>query len=160
MKRWMMCAGMIGLVVGTAGTAGQVGGMTDHGLIQPSDVKWGAAPASLPSGAQGAVLQGDPAKAGPFTLRLKLPDGYRIPPHYHPAIEHITVLEGTFVLGTGEAVSGGTEKPLGAGSFAFMPAGMRHFVRAQGETVVQLHGTGPWGITYVNPSDDPRKKQP
>lgn len=159
MKRWMLCAAMIGLVVSTAGIAGQVGRVADHGFIQPSDIKWGPAPASLPSGAQGAVLQGDPAKAGPFALRLKLPDGYRIPPHYHPAIEHITVLEGTFVLGTGEAVSGGTEKPLGAGSFAFMPAGMRHFVRAQGETVVQLHGTGPWGITYVNPSDDPRKKQ-
>jgi quercetin dioxygenase-like cupin family protein len=113
----------------------------------------------VPAGAQGAVLQGDPAKAGPFTLRLKLPDGYRIPPHYHPAIEHITVIQGTFVLGMGDKVNSATEKPLGAGSFAFMPAGMRHFVRAQGETIVQLHGTGPWGITYVNPSDDPRKKQ-
>lgn len=132
---------------------------TEHGFILPSELKWGAAPASLPAGAQGAVLQGDPAKAGPFTLRLKLPDGYRIPPHYHPAIEHITVLQGVFVLGTGDQVNAGTEKPLGAGSFAFMPAGVRHFVRAQGETIVQLHGTGPWGITYVNPSDDPRMKK-
>ena len=131
----------------------------EHGFIVPSDVRWGAAPASLPPGAQGAVLQGDPAKAGPFTLRLRLPDGYRIPPHHHPAIEHITVLQGTFVLGTGEKVDSSTEKALGSGSFAFMPAGMSHFVRTQGETIVQLHGTGPWGITYVNAADDPRNRK-
>lgn len=87
------------------------------------------------------------------------PDGYRIPPHYHPAIEHITVIQGTFVVGMGEKADRAAEKSLEAGSFAFMPAGMRHFVRAQGDTIVQLHGTGPCGITYVNPSDDPRKKQ-
>jgi mannose-6-phosphate isomerase-like protein (cupin superfamily) len=145
--------------MGVVGLTAQGGGVVDHALIRPADVKWGAAPASLPSGAQGAVLQGDPAKAGPFTLRLKLPDGYRIPPHYHPAIEHITVLQGTFVLGTGETAASGAETPLEAGSFAFMAAGMRHFVRARGETIVQLHGTGPWGITYVNASDDPRKRQ-
>lgn len=162
MTRTTVSAAILALGVGViaqAGQADQAGGAAHHAFIQPGDVKWGAAPASLPPGAEGAILQGDPAKAGPFTLRLKLPDGYRIPPHYHPAIEHITVLQGTFVLGTGEAVSSGTETPLGAGSFAFMAAGMRHFVRTQGETVVQLHGTGPWGITYVNASDDPRKKQ-
>jgi quercetin dioxygenase-like cupin family protein len=157
MKRIVVTVGMIALLGGARAVIGQEG--KDHGFIQPSEVKWGSAPASVPAGAQGAVLQGDPANAGPFTLRLKLPDGYRIPPHYHPAIEHITVIQGTFVLGMGDKVNSATEKPLGAGSFAFMPAGMRHFVRAQGETIVQLHGTGPWGITYVDPSDDPRKKQ-
>src|SRR3990170_3965515 len=154
MRRTTVSAAILAIVVGVIGLAGQAGGTTDHAFIQPADVKWGAAPASLPPGAQGAVLQGDPAKPGPFTLRLKLPDGYRIPPHYHPAIEHITVIQGTFVVGMGEKVNVGTEKSLGAGSFAFMPAGMRHFVRAQGETIVQLHGTGPWGITYVNPRLD------
>lgn len=150
---------VIAFVAGNSGLGGQAGGMVDHGFIQPADVKWGGAPASLPPGAQGAVLQGDPASAGPFTLRLKLPDGYRIPPHFHPAIEHITVLQGTFVIGTGETADRATEKPLGAGSFAFMPAGMRHFVRTEKETIVQLHGTGPWGITYVNTADDPRNKR-
>lgn len=156
MTRIVATVGLVTVLAGGIAVIGQ--DSTDHGLVQPSEVKWGAAPASVPPGAQGAVLQGDPAKPGPFTLRLKLPDGYRIPPHYHPAIEHITVIQGTFVLGMGEKVDTATEKPLGAGSFAFMSAGMRHFVRAQGETIVQLHGTGPWGITYVNPSDDPRKK--
>lgn len=157
MQRIAITLGVIALLASGRAVLGQ--DTKDHGLIQASEVKWGAAPASVPPGAQGVVLQGDPAKPGPFTLRLKLPDGYRIPPHYHPAIEHITVLQGTFVLGMGEKVDTATEKQLAAGAFAFMPAGMRHFVRAQGETIVQLHGTGPWGITYVNPSDDPRKKQ-
>jgi len=58
----------------------------------------------------------------------------------------------------GEQVNATTEKPLGVGAFAFMPTGMRHFARAQDDTIIQLHGTGPWGITYVNSSDDPRKK--
>jgi quercetin dioxygenase-like cupin family protein len=157
MKQFFVTVGIVAVLGGARVVIGQ--DSKEHGLIQPPEVKWGAAPASVPPGAQGAVLQGDPAKPGPFTMRLKLPDAYRIPPHYHPAIEHITVLQGMFVLGMGDTVDAAKEKPLGAGSFAFMPAGMRHFVRAQGETIVQLHGTGPWAITYVNPADDPRKKQ-
>lgn len=127
MRHIVTTVGMVALLGG--GTALLSQDNKDHGLIRPSDVKWGSAPASVPPGAQGAVLQGDPGKAGPFTLRLKLPHGYRIPPHYHPAIEHITVIQGTFVLGMGDKADAGTEKTLGAGSFAFMPAGMRHFVR-------------------------------
>ena len=129
MRRIVATVGMVALLGG--GTALVWQDNKEHGLIQPSEVKWGAAPASVPPGAQGAVLQGDPAKPGPFTLRLKLPDGYRIPPHYHPAIEHITVIQGTFVLGMGDKVNTAKENPLGAGSFAFMPAEMRHFVRAR-----------------------------
>jgi quercetin dioxygenase-like cupin family protein len=104
------------------------------------------------------AIEGDPSKSGPFTLRIKLPDGYRIPPHWHPADEHVTVVQGTFVLGIGEKFeqTGGHE--LGAGAFALMPSGTRHYASAKGETVVQLHGVGPWGINYVNAADDPRKK--
>ena len=130
-----------------------------HALLTSEDMRWGQAPASLPPGAQAAVLEGDPAKEGPFTLRLRLPDGYRLPPHFHPAVEHVTVLQGTFILGMGEKASTQTEKALTAGSFAYMPAGMRHFARTQGETIVQLHGAGPWGISYVNPADDPRSQR-
>jgi quercetin dioxygenase-like cupin family protein len=131
----------------------------DHALVTPKDITWGNAPASLPPTAQAAVLEGDPAKEGPFTLRIRMPDGYRIPPHFHPAVEHVTVLQGTFILGMGEKVTPQTEKALNAGSFAYMPAGMRHFARTQGDTIIQLHGIGPWGITYVNPSDDPRSER-
>jgi quercetin dioxygenase-like cupin family protein len=136
-----------------------IGQTKDHGVFTAVDLKWGQAPPSLPPGAQAVLLEGDPAKEGPFTLRIRMPDGYKIPPHHHPAVEHVTVLQGTFVLGMGEKATTDGEKPLAAGSFAFMPAGTRHFARTQGDTIVQLHGIGPWGITYVNPADDPRTKR-
>ena len=158
MPRIALVATVALLLVATASRVG-LGQAKDHGLIAPSDVTWGPAPASLPPGAQAALLEGDPAKPGPFTLRIRMPDGYKIPPHYHPAVEHVTVLQGTFVLGMGEKVTPDSEKPLAAGSFAYMSVGMRHFARTQGDTVIQLHGVGPWGITYVNPSDDPRTKR-
>jgi quercetin dioxygenase-like cupin family protein len=146
----------VGLLIASQVGFGQA---KDHGFIAPTDVKWGQAPASLPAGAQAALLEGDPAKEGPFTLRIRMADGYRIPPHHHPAVEHVTVLQGTFIVGMGEKAMTDGEKALGAGSFAFMPAGMRHFARTQGDTVIQLHGVGPWAITYVNASDDPRAKR-
>jgi quercetin dioxygenase-like cupin family protein len=157
MGRIAVCAAFIVLGAGVGGVFGQSQNTKQHGLFLPSEVTWGPAPASLPHGAHAAILEGDPAKEGPFTPRVRLPDGYRLPPHYHPAVEHVTVLQGTFVLGMGDRLTSSTEKPLAAGSFAFMPAGMRHFARAQGDTIVQLHGVGPWAITYVDPSDDPRK---
>jgi quercetin dioxygenase-like cupin family protein len=146
------------VVIGTLHMGGRAQSV-DHALLTSQDITWGNAPASLPPAAQAAVLEGDPAKEGPFTLRIRMPDGYRLPPHFHPAVEHVTVLQGTFVLGMGETVNTQAEKALNAGSFAYMPAGMRHFARAQGDTIIQLHGIGPWGITYVNPSDDPRSKR-
>lgn len=158
MRRLAMGLGVGLMLIGIGSHVG-FGQATDHGFITPNDVAWGPAPASLPPGAQAAMLEGDPAKAGPFTLRIRMPDGYRIPPHYHPAVEHVTVVQGTFVLGMGEKPTGAGEKALGAGSFAFMPAGMRHFARAEGDTIVQLHGMGPWGITYANAADDPRTKK-
>jgi quercetin dioxygenase-like cupin family protein len=157
MKRLGLCLG-IGLLLAVVPAQFGLAQSKTHGFVTPNDVAWGPAPPSLPPGAQAALLEGDPAKEGPFTLRLRLPDGYRVAPHFHPAVEHITVLEGTFIVGMGDKAATDGERPLGAGSFAFMPAGMRHFVRTKGDTVVQLHGVGPWAITYVNPADDPRKK--
>lgn len=119
---------------------------------------WGAGPASLPPGAQAIILEGDPAKAGIFTLRLKLPHDYRIPPHFHSAWEHITVISGIFHLGMGDTFDPSKFTELRAGSFAAMPTGMRHYVHTVGETVVQLHGVGPWTLTYVNRADDPRSR--
>jgi hypothetical protein len=129
-----------------------------HQMFTPDTVKWGPAPPSLPPGAQFAVLEGDPAKPGAFTMRAKLPDGYKIQPHWHPVDEHVTVVQGTFHVGLGEKFDPSAGKPMPAGSFALMKQGVRHFAWAKGETIVQLHGTGPWGINYVNPQDDPRKK--
>lgn len=131
----------------------------DHGFIQAGDIQWKDGPPSLAAGAKFAVLEGDPSKEGLFTMRLRMPDGYKIAPHWHPAVEHVTVVSGQFHLGMGEkfdASAGGHTLP--AGAFAFMPAGMRHFAWTKGETVVQVHGMGPWQINYINAADDPRKK--
>ncbi|HEX8889644.1 MAG TPA: cupin domain-containing protein [Pyrinomonadaceae bacterium] len=137
-----------------------VGGKDDgHILLSPDQMKWGPAPPSLPAGAQLAVLEGDPSKAGvPFTIRAKFPDGYKIPPHWHPTDEKVTVLQGTFGAGLGEKFDPAAGHEMPTGSFALMPKGVRHYAWAIGETVVQVSGTGPFEVNYVNPADDPRKK--
>ena len=128
----------------------------EHILVAPATLGWSSAPAVLPPGAQIAVIEGDPGKPGLFTMRLRMPDGYRIAPHFHDADEHVTVLSGTFMLAFPAAGQPGRETALPVGGFAVMPAGMRHAARAHGTTVLQIHAVGPWQLTYVNASDDPR----
>jgi len=123
----------------------------------PAQIKWVDGPPSLPAGAKFAVLEGDPSKEGFFTMRVRLPDGYKIPPHTHGKIEYVTVIGGTFNFGMGEKFDQAATKEMPAGTFGFWPTGMKHFAWARGETIVQLHGIGPWTIQYVNPADDPRK---
>lgn len=131
-----------------------------HVALTPDDLKWGAGPPSLPNGARLAVLQGDPRKAGePYTFRVKLPDGFTVPPHWHPVDENVTVIQGTFMVGYGDIIDKSKSKELPAGSYARMPKGVRHFAWAKGEVIVQVHGTGPFDIHYVNPADDPRNKK-
>lgn len=127
-----------------------------HVMVEPGEVAWSAGPGSLPRGVEYAVIEGDPSKAGPFTMRLKFPAGYRIPAHAHPAIEHITVLSGVFGIGMGDEFDTSKGRTMPAGSFVVMPVGHNHFAWTDEPTVVQLHGVGPWGITYVDPADDPR----
>ena len=124
-----------------------------------SDIKWIQGPPSLPKGAMMAVLEGDPGKEGPFVFRVKLPDGYRVPPHTHPKIERVTVISGTFNIGMGDTFDEKATKAMPAGAYGYWPAGMKHFVWAKGETVLQFHGMGPWSIEYVNPNDDPRRNK-
>ncbi len=131
---------------------------SQHVFFTPDSLKWVDAPPSLPAGAKMVVLQGDPTKEGMFTLLFKVPDGFKIPPHTHPADEHVTVLSGMFFMGTGSKFDTSKGKELPAGSFVLMPKGMQHFAWVKGETIIQLHGIGPWGINYVNPDDDPRNK--
>ena len=128
----------------------------DHAIFTPKDIQWQEGPTSLPKGAKIAVLEGNPAAEGPFTIRLKFPANYRIPPHWHPVIEHITVLSGTFYVGMGDQFDKKNAVKLPAGSFAYMMPEMHHFAYTKDPVVLQLHGMGPWGITYVNPKDDPR----
>lgn len=128
-------------------------------LHRPDALKWQDGPPSLPPGAKIAVLEGDPTKPGPFVFRVKVPDGYKIPPHTHPKPERVTVVSGTFNLGMGDKFDATKTEALPIGTFGTWPAGMKHFVWVKGETVVQFHGDGPWKIEYVNPADDPRGKK-
>lgn len=119
-------------------------------------LEWGPAPAVFPPGAQMAVLQGDPTRAAPFTVRLRFPDGYRIAPHTHPTDEYLTVISGTFRVGMGKTVDAKATLTLDAGGFVTAPAGHAHYAAARGVTVVQIHSMGPFAMTYVNPADTPR----
>ena len=129
----------------------------DHSMVTPADLKWGPVP-SLPAGAQITIIEGPMNEAKPFTIRLKLPANYQIPAHSHPAIEHVTVISGTFNMGTGDKLDKAKTKALSPGSVAIMQIGTNHFAWTSEETIVQLHGIGPWDVKYVVPADDPRKK--
>lgn len=127
-------------------------------MVTAQEIPWSAGPASLPAGAQVTTLYGDASKEGLFAIRLKLPAGYVIPPHTHPRPEVVTVISGTFHLGMGEVADRTKTKALPAGSFFAFAPGMAHFAFMDEETVVQLNSIGPWGLNYVNPADDPRRR--
>lgn len=128
-------------------------------LHKPDELKWKDGPASLPKGAKIAILEGDPSKEGSFVFRVKVPDGYKIPPHTHPNPERVTVISGTFHIGMGEKFDASKGEAMPAGTYGTWPAKMKHFVWVKGETVIQFHGEGPWTINYLNPDDDPRKEK-
>lgn len=125
--------------------------------VTPGEVRWSQAPNSLPAGAQLAVLEGDPGRSGPFTIRLKLPAKYKVQPHSHPTDERLTVIEGTFYLGMGETFDQKAAKAYPAGSFLTLPKGTKHFAFSNGGAVIQISGQGPWDMKYVHPEDDPRR---
>ena len=126
-----------------------------HVIVEPGEIDWQPA-AVLPAGAMMAVLAGDLAKEGPFVFRIKVPDGFEMPPHFHPGLENVTVISGTLGIGMGESFDVSALRDLGAGALVVIPPESPHFVRSKGATEVQVHGIGPWGLTYVNPADDPR----
>ena len=129
----------------------------DHRMIFPADLKWVDVP-SLPAGAKIAVIEGPMNQAVPFTIRLRFPPNYRIPAHWHPAVERVTVLSGTFYMGVGDKLDEKTSMALTPGSMMILQPKTHHFAWNKDEVIVQLNGTGPWGITYLNPADDPRNQ--
>jgi quercetin dioxygenase-like cupin family protein len=130
-----------------------------HVVALPDDIKWGPASPKLPRGAQFATLVGDPSKPGePYVFRAKLPDGYSVPPHWHPMDENVTVITGVFRLGFGARVDLAEVRDLAAGSYALLSKGVPHYNVVKGETILQFHGVGPYDITYVNAADDPGRK--
>lgn len=129
-----------------------------HATTQSDALRW-SAPAAYARGAQIAVVRGDPTKEGMYVVRLKVPAGFRIGPHTHPNDENVTVLSGSFNIGTGETFDEAKGQSIKAGGYSFVARGMTHYAWFTEETVLQLHGMGPQGIVYVNPADDPRKNQ-
>jgi quercetin dioxygenase-like cupin family protein len=131
-----------------------------HGghIFTPREMTWVNAPPSLPAGVKVTILEGNPAEPGPFTMRLWVPADTKAAPHVHSGIEHATILSGTVHFGMGDKFDLEKLKPYPAGSFVVMPPQTPHFALFKEEAMLQLHGMGPWTITYVNPDDDPRKK--
>jgi quercetin dioxygenase-like cupin family protein len=148
-------------IAGSAyGPAGQKGSdASNMAAYTPDKLQWGPAPDVLPAGAQLAVVEGDPTKPGPYTMRLKMPAGYKIPPHHHARREHVTVESGEFKVGMGDQFDESKMSSFTAGSFAWLDPTVHHYAMAATDTVIQLHGTGPWEIIYINSSDDPRKSK-
>jgi quercetin dioxygenase-like cupin family protein len=143
-----------GAVVAAAAAADAV---PAHVLTPPKAIKWVPFIPGGP-GVKAAVVSGDPEKPGPFVLRIKSPAGAKVPPHWHPGDEHITVISGTFAVGMGDVFDARKLTPLPAGSYALLPREMHHFAQSRTPTIVQVHGTGPFQVNFVNPSDDPRRK--
>jgi quercetin dioxygenase-like cupin family protein len=167
MKRYQLCLVIVGLLglfsLGLAQTVQKAkqhsaGQTRAHVIVTPDQIKWGPGPPALPPGAQLAVLEGDPSKAGvAFAVRAKFPDGYRVPPHWHPTDEKVVVVQGSLGVGVGNKFDQSAGHLLPTGSYASMPKGLRHYAWAVGETEIQISGIGPFEVNYVNAADDPRK---
>jgi quercetin dioxygenase-like cupin family protein len=142
-----------------AGRASQQAAKTDaatsQGIVRADDLKW----APFLGVAQVAPVSGDRSQPGPFVLRVKIPAGITIPPHWHPVDENLTVMEGKLAVGMGDVFDANKLTVMERGDFVQMRAKMNHYTHAVTEVVVQVHGIGPFAITFVNPADDPRLKK-
>ena len=154
MRKSLLCGLVFMLLVAGAAVA-QEAKEPAHLMTTPADLKWGDPPAVFEKGASFTVVSGDPGKPGLYVVRLKMPAGYTIAPHWHPTDEHVTVISGTFAMGMGDKMDPATMTELPAGGYALMPAKMHHYAMAKTEAIVQVHGMGPFALTYVNPADDP-----
>lgn len=156
---WVIVAGVVVWLGMAQATAAE--GMAEM-ILLPSGaaVPWAPAPASLPKGTKLSVLAGDPAQPGPFVLRVLFPANTTVAPHTHATAENLTVLSGSIVHGMGGTLDRGQGQQLAAGGFVYLPGGMPHSVWTMAEPAeVQVTGTGPFGLNYVNPADDPGRAQ-
>ncbi len=137
---------------------GTIVAQTEHVLVQPDKLQWGPQPPALPAGGEIALVSGDPEKPVPYVVRARLPAGYKIPAHIHPADEHLTVITGSMHVGMGTKLDETTGEKVAAGGYVLMPKGMPHYLWISEPTVLQVHGIGPIEFKYVDPADDPRIK--
>ena len=143
---------LLGLSLLLAGSAGQA-------QVNQDQMEWGPPPASLPEGALLAVLSGNPEQQGLFTIRLRMPPGYKIPPHRHSGPEFVTVIAGEMGYGTGRTYNERKAVMLTRGAFIPGAANSDHFAWTKDGATIQITGVGPFDVTYVRPRDDPRRKR-
>lgn len=155
MRKTVVMLAALSLLALAASVGAQEGTASKHVAVAPAEIKWGDPPPVFEKGASFTVISGNPMQAGPYVVRLKMPAGYKINPHWHPTDENVTVISGTFQIGMGEKFDAATMKALPAGGFVLLPAEMRHYAMAKTAAIVQVHGMGPFQLTYVNPADDP-----
>ena len=157
----MRHVGMSGLMLMLVLLASLMAGQerTHIAVMTPDRLVWGPASPKLPPGAQFARVLGDPSKPGElYVFRARLPDGYSVPPHWHPMDEHVTVIQGVFMLGVGRTFDRGALRELPAGSYAMLAKDEPHYNVMKGETILQFHGIGPYDITYAsNPDGAPQR---
>jgi len=122
----------------------------------PAELKWMDGPPGLPAGAQFAVVSGDPARKGMFTIRARLPANYAVPAHWHPTDEKVSVVSGKLAYGMSDRVNRTNAQGLGAGENVVMKAKMHHWVLSADGAEIEVSAMGPFAITYVNPAEDPR----
>ena len=123
-----------------------------HKIVHFGDLKW----TPIIKGCDIASVSGDfSAEGQAFVLRFRCVDGAKTPPHWHPTDEYVTVLKGTFLVGMGESFDDSRLQTMNVGNFVVVPKEMRHFAMAKGETIIQVHGTGPFKVNWVNPSEVP-----
>lgn len=137
-----------------AGTTWAQAALEQVGFL-PDNLKWSPGPPMMPPGLKVTVLEGNPEKAGPFTMRGLMPAGYKIMPHFHARDEKITVLQGSFFFAMGDKWDEKKGKEFPAGGYVIARGGMHHYAWAGDETIIQISGEGPFNITYLNPKDDP-----
>ncbi len=152
---WFGAAAMVAVACGSVMAAEMPAGMVL--LKDDAAANWGPPPASLPKGLMFSVIAGNPDKPGPFTLRIKMPANFVIAPHTHATSENLTVLSGSIVHDMGNTMVRNRGKTLDTAGFVFLPGNTPHSLWTNGQAAeIQVTGTGPFGLHYINPSDDPR----
>ena len=149
----------IGFAFGLGGFVAAPAWAADYTAVMSRNIKWVDAP-SIGPGAKTAVIDGDPKSTGPFVMRLKVPPKTTIKMHTHPADENVTVLSGTFYFAATDKLDTKMAKAFGPGSYFSIGKGKPMFAyTSDKEAVLQLHGNGPWGITYLDQKDGTAKKK-
>jgi len=148
-----------GFALGLAGFTAAPVWAAEYTAVTRKDIKWQDAP-SIGPGAKTAIIDGDPKSSGPFVLRLRVPANTTIGVHTHPATENVTVLSGTLYFAASDKLERKKAKAFGPGSYFSIAQGKPMFAYTKDkEVVAQIHGTGPWGITYLDKKDSPAKKK-